>query len=186
MVCQAPMAGSDICRFLLWARWATLGAFYPFMRNVRPPTSTSWDGLSTSFVQHNADTSISQEFHIWLLVLSSLCHPTQLPLPHYIYTVFHHAHTDGGSPVPLPLWLKYHNAYGIDYQFGDSILVLPVTQDEATSTYFKISKGLRLCKDGEQSRIKATGKLHVDDGDSISPPSGKTEVWMPFGDSRGN
>lgn len=51
----------------------------------------------------------------------------------YIYTVFHHAHTDGGSPVPLPLWLKYHNAYGIDYQFGDSILVLPVTQDEATS-----------------------------------------------------
>ena len=31
---------------------------------------------------------------------------------------------------------------------------------------------------------KATGKLYVDDGESVSPPS-KTQVWMRFGDSPG-
>ena len=55
----------------------------------------------------------------------------------YIYTAFHQASIDG-SPVLNPLWFKYPqdtSTYNIDLQFffGDSILVSPVTDENATS-----------------------------------------------------
>lgn len=54
-----------------------------------------------------------------------------------MYTAFHQAHLDG-SPVLHPLWFKYpkdENTFDLEYQFfyGDSILVSPVTGDDATS-----------------------------------------------------
>ena len=54
-----------------------------------------------------------------------------------MYTAFHQAHLDG-SPVLHPLWFKYpkdKNTFDLEYQFfyGDSILVSPVTEDNATS-----------------------------------------------------
>ena len=55
----------------------------------------------------------------------------------YMYTAFHQASIDG-TPVLHPLWNKYPkdpNTFGIDLQFfyGDSILVSPVTEENATS-----------------------------------------------------
>lgn len=55
----------------------------------------------------------------------------------YMYTAFHQAHTDG-TPVLHPLWFKYpqdNNTFPIDLQFfyGDSILVSPVTEENSTS-----------------------------------------------------
>ncbi|RDB19429.1 putative alpha/beta-glucosidase agdC [Hypsizygus marmoreus] len=124
---QIPMIGSDICGFAgnttenLCARWATLGAFYPFMRN------------------HNADTSNSQEFYRWASVTEAAKNVLDIRyrLLDYIYTAFHQAHLDG-TPVLHPLWFKYPKdsaTFPIDHQFfyGDSILVSPVTEDDSTS-----------------------------------------------------
>ncbi|KAF8496801.1 alpha-glucosidase [Russula emetica] len=150
-VFQVPMIGSDICGFgehlnvrpgyrsnferqggntteTLCARWAMLGAFYPFMRN------------------HNSDTSISQEFYRWPLVTQAAKNALDIRyrLLDYFYTAFHKASVDG-SPVVNPLWFKYPTdtaTFGIDLQFlfGDSILVSPVTEENITTVTIYLPK----------------------------------------------
>ncbi|KAK0186083.1 glycoside hydrolase family 31 protein [Armillaria mellea] len=126
-VYQIPMVGSDICGFAgnttenLCARWAMLGGFYPFMRN------------------HNSDTSISQEFYLWPTVAKAAQNVLDIRyrLMDYIYTAFHTASLDG-TPVLQPMWFQYpadEATYPIDLQFfyGDSILVSPVTDEDSTT-----------------------------------------------------
>jgi alpha-glucosidase len=64
----------------------------------------------------------------------------------YIYTAFHQASIDG-TPVLHPVWFKYpkdRNTFNIEYQFfyGDSILVSPVTEENATSVTIYLPKDI--------------------------------------------
>ncbi|WEW54663.1 glycosyl hydrolase family 31 protein [Emydomyces testavorans] len=124
---QIPMVGSDVCGFggvadaQLCARWAMLGAFYPFFRN------------------HNEIKKPSQEFYVWDSVAEAARNAIEIryKLMDYIYTALHRQ-SQTGKPILNPLFFLYPNdekTFAIDLQFfyGDAILVSPVTEDNATS-----------------------------------------------------
>lgn len=124
---QAPMVGADVCGFggntteELCARWAMLGAFYPFYRN------------------HNDIAGRDQEFYRWKSVAEAAktAIGIRYKLLDYIYTGFHRQ-TQSGDPVLKPLFYIYpedKDTFAIDLQFfyGDALLVSPVTEEGATS-----------------------------------------------------
>jgi alpha-glucosidase len=139
-----------------------LGAFSPFMRNVSSVVKL-WPLADDDHLQHNADTSISQEFYRWPTVAQAARnaldirsvprfrsqsnaddHEFSYRLMDYLYTAFHQASTDG-TPVVSPLFFKYPNdtnTFPIDLQFlfGPSILVSPVTDENSTSVSIYLPK----------------------------------------------
>jgi alpha-glucosidase len=124
---QIPMVGPDICGFAgnttstLCARWATLGAFYPFMRN------------------HAGDTSIDQEYYRWDITAAAARNAINVRyrLLDYFYTAFHLQSTTG-TPSLNPLWFHYpddEQTFSIEHQFffGPDVLVSPVLEENSTS-----------------------------------------------------
>ncbi|CRG92657.1 alpha-glucosidase [Talaromyces islandicus] len=126
---QMPMIGTDVCGFndntteTLCARWAMLGAWYPFYRN------------------HADISSNFQEFYRWPLVTAAAqkAIATRFQLLDYFYTAFHQQTVDGSPTTIIPLFFQYPNdanTLDISYQFffGPSILVSPVTEESPSAT----------------------------------------------------
>ncbi|KIK52385.1 glycoside hydrolase family 31 protein [Collybiopsis luxurians FD-317 M1] len=115
---QISMVGTDICGYAeiaastLWAGWAMLGRFYPFMRCM---------------TAHNADTSIGQEFYCWPVIAHAARNVLNVRyrLMYYFFSAFHQANFDS-IPVVQALC--------------PSILISPVTEESSTSVTIYLPK----------------------------------------------
>ncbi|KAJ5901593.1 CAZyme family GH31 [Penicillium taxi] len=179
---QIPMVGADVCGFgsntteELCARWATLGAFYPFYRN------------------HNEMGSISQEFYRWDVVAEAARNVISIRyrLLDYIYTAFQRQ-TTTGEPFLQPLFYVYpqdSNTFANQAQFfyGDSLLISPVQDvgEEHVDAYFPQGvfydwhTGKAIRSDGQIIRLNNIGltdiPIHIRGGSIIPVRSSSAQT----------
>ncbi|KAK3096704.1 hypothetical protein FSP39_002561 [Pinctada imbricata] len=132
-----PYIGADICGFMLdtteelCTRWMQLGAFYPFSRNHNGINVVDQDPGALGERVANASRE-ALETRYWLLP--------------YLYTLFHHAHTEG-TTVARPLHHEFPNdtyILGIDQQFlwGSSLLVSPILSQGQNALHFYLPRGI--------------------------------------------
>jgi alpha-glucosidase len=132
---QIPTVGADVCGFnlntteTLCARWAVLGAWYPFYRN------------------HADITANRQEFYLWPLVSDAArgAIKTRMQLIDYFYTQLHYQSVDGIPRTILPMFYVYPSdtktlENELQFFFGPSLLVSPVTEENSTSVSFYLPK----------------------------------------------
>ena len=125
---QLPMVGADVCGYagltndLLCARWASLGAFYPFYRN------------------HAESGKGGQEFYRWPIVAEAAKNAISIryQLLDYIYTAFYNQNQTG-TPSIQPMFFVYPNdaqanAQQYQYFWGPGLMVAPVVNENSTTT----------------------------------------------------
>ena len=122
-----PFCGCDVGGFFfdteeeLFVRWMQAGAFVPFFR-----------GHAHLDTKRREPWSYSVESQA--IVRNALA--LRYALVPYLYTVFYHAHTEGGT-IMRPLFFEFPAQEGLrevqnTYLFGPAILVQPVVQKGAT------------------------------------------------------
>ena len=162
---QMPMVGSDICGFKgdatpkLCARWATLGAFNPFMRN------------------HNwIETEVGQEFYRWPLVAAAARNAIDIRyrLLDYFYTALWRQSRDG-APAMLPLWMAIakgvdHITLSLEYQFmyGRALMVAPVVEKDGTNVGIYFPTGTN------EERVRWFDFVTLEEITPTKPPSAES------------
>ncbi|KAK2141238.1 hypothetical protein LSH36_1136g01048 [Paralvinella palmiformis] len=161
-----PYTGADICGFLgtptedLCRRWQQIGAFYPFSRN------------------HNHESYPDQDPGMWPTVANDTRNTLLIRyrlLP-YLYTLFHKAHTTGGTVVRSLMFEEKNRLSVVTIPpFSHPLIALIYTSEEgyiipvqqpANSTLFSRSNpfGFVVSLDDNGN---ASGDLFWDDGEAI-------------------